>query len=216
MSFVPEFHSESRTKSDAAPANFLSYPLTPECGQNSQPFVPINVDKTHGEGFVLDWDKTILSSKQTHETSKHDIDGMMNLQICGQKDKTGQNLKEKEKVKEKEKDKNSFSGCAANIDKLDKTRDQDFCPTWDKTPQHDICWDKSGQNPVSVLSQLGQNPNHDFSLNPLGQKVQTILSSPLISESEAAFLMEHSGLPLYKEGNKLVMEDDDREWVIIK
>ena len=59
------------------------------------------MDKTRGEGFVSDWDKTILSSKQIHESSKHDINETMNLQICGQKDKTGQNLKEKEKVKVK-------------------------------------------------------------------------------------------------------------------
>lgn len=57
---------------------------------------------------------------------------------------------------------------------------------------------------------------HEAANNPISKRIETILNSPLISEGEAAFLMEHSDLPLYREGNKLVMEDDDREWVIIK
>lgn len=55
---------------------------------------------------------------------------------------------------------------------------------------------------------------HEAANNPISKRIETILNSPLISEGEAAFLMEHSDLPLYREGNKLVMEDDDREWVI--
>lgn len=57
---------------------------------------------------------------------------------------------------------------------------------------------------------------HEAANNSISKRIETILNSPLISEGEAAFLMEHSDLPLYREGNKLVMEDDDREWVIIK
>lgn len=57
---------------------------------------------------------------------------------------------------------------------------------------------------------------HEAANNPISKRIEAILNSPLISEGEAAFLMEHSDLPLYREGNKLVMEDDDREWVIIK
>lgn len=57
---------------------------------------------------------------------------------------------------------------------------------------------------------------HEAANNPVSKRIEAILNSPLISEGEAAFLMEHSDLPLYREGNKLVMEDDDREWVIIK
>ena len=56
---------------------------------------------------------------------------------------------------------------------------------------------------------------HEAANNPISKRVETILNSPLISEGEAAFLMEHSDLPLYREGNKLVMEDDDREWNIM-
>ncbi len=55
---------------------------------------------------------------------------------------------------------------------------------------------------------------HEAANNPISKRIETILNSPLISEGEAAFLMEHSDLPLYREGNKLVMEDDDREWMI--
>lgn len=57
---------------------------------------------------------------------------------------------------------------------------------------------------------------HEAANNPISKRIEVILNSPLISEGEAAFLMEHSDLPLYREGNKLVMENDDREWVIIK
>lgn len=56
---------------------------------------------------------------------------------------------------------------------------------------------------------------HEAANNPISKRIETILNSPLISEGEAAFLMEHSDLPLYREGNKLVMEDDDREWNIL-
>lgn len=56
---------------------------------------------------------------------------------------------------------------------------------------------------------------HEPANNPISKRIETILNSPLISEEEAAFLMEHSDLPLYREGNKLVMEDDDREWNIM-
>lgn len=56
---------------------------------------------------------------------------------------------------------------------------------------------------------------HEPANNPISKRMETILNSPLISEGEAAFLMEHSDLPLYREGNKLVMEDDDREWNIM-
>ena len=56
---------------------------------------------------------------------------------------------------------------------------------------------------------------HEAANNPISKRIETILNSPLISEGEAAFLMEHSDLPLYREGNKLVMEDDDREWNIM-
>lgn len=56
---------------------------------------------------------------------------------------------------------------------------------------------------------------HEPANNPISKRIETILNSPLISEGEAAFLMEHSDLPLYREGNKLVMEDDNREWNIM-
>jgi hypothetical protein len=56
---------------------------------------------------------------------------------------------------------------------------------------------------------------HEAANNPISKRIETILNSPLISEGEAAFLMEHSDLPLYREGNKLVMEDDDREWNVM-
>ena len=179
----------------------MPHPSAPECGQNSRPFVPTDMDKTRGEGFDSDWDKTILSSNQTHKSSKHDINGTMNLQICGQKDKTGQNLKEK--VKEKEKEKYSFSGCAANIDESDKTRTQDFCPTWDKTPQHDICLDKNGQNPTTEFC-----PNN-------GTKPQLTFVPPIISRMEAEELVATSRENLYISGNKVLCEDDDREWLIL-
>lgn len=55
---------------------------------------------------------------------------------------------------------------------------------------------------------------HEAANNPMSKRMEAILNSPLISEGEAAFLMEHSDLPLYREGNKLVMENDDREWII--
>ena len=51
--------------------------------------------------------------------------------------------------------------------------------------------------------------------NPISKRVEAILNSPLISHDEAAYLLEHSDLPLYMVDNKLYLEDDDREWNIV-
>ena len=56
---------------------------------------------------------------------------------------------------------------------------------------------------------------HETTNNPISKRVETILNSPLISEGEAAYVLEHSDLPLYIVGKKLYMEDDDREWNIM-
>lgn len=56
---------------------------------------------------------------------------------------------------------------------------------------------------------------HEAANNPISKRVETILNSPLISEGEAAYVLEHSDLPLYIVGKKLYIEDDDREWNIV-
>lgn len=66
----------------------------------------------------------------------------------------------------------------------------------------------------SFSASLTEFHFHEAANNPISKRMEAILNSPLISEGEAAFLMEHSDLPLYREGNKLVIEDDDREWII--
>lgn len=67
---------------------------------------------------------------------------------------------------------------------------------------------------MEVLSHLGQNHNHELSPHITNQKVIQLLNQPLISRDEANYLLEHSNLPLFIDGGKLYMEDDDREWII--
>lgn len=66
----------------------------------------------------------------------------------------------------------------------------------------------------SFSASLTEFHFHEAANNPISKRMEAILNSPLISEGEAAFLMEHSDLPLYRVNNKLVMENDDREWII--
>lgn len=62
MTFDTEFHSKSEENAATVPAEISSHLTPPKCGQNSRPFVSIDVDKTHEETFVPNEDKTILSA----------------------------------------------------------------------------------------------------------------------------------------------------------
>lgn len=53
---------------------------------------------------------------------------MMNDHFCGQKVKSGQNLKENKNKKVNKKDNDILSGCAALINNVDKSVDKSFDP----------------------------------------------------------------------------------------
>lgn len=132
--FDTEFHFKSEENAAAAPAEISSHLTPPKCGQNSRPFVSIDVDKTHKETFVSNEDKTILSTNCVNELSKIDEVDKMDDHFCGQKVKSGQNLKENKNKKVNKKDNNILSGCAALIKEVDKNRDFSFDPIESKLP----------------------------------------------------------------------------------
>lgn len=132
--FDTEFHFKSEKNAAAVPAEKSSHLMPPKCGQNSRPFVSINVDKTHEETFVSNEDKTILSTNCVNEPLKIDEVDTMDDHFCGQKVKSGQNLKENKNKKVNKKDNNILSGCAAKIKDVDKTHDFSFDPIESKLP----------------------------------------------------------------------------------
>ena len=114
----------------------------------------------------------------------------------------------------------------------------DFCPNeWDKTlltkmgqngtkPSHEFCpsemekttvakVDKNGQNPTVMFCPTnGQNPtivNRDKN----GQNPTTEFCPPIISREEAEELVATSRENLYISGNKVLCEDDERQWIIL-
>lgn len=91
-------------------------------GQNPKMSFDRKTDKSPGSFDPVG--QNLQTTCLTHSSSKHDEKNQVDTDKTGQKDKTGQNLKEK--VKEKEKDKNSLSGCAASIGESDKTHGFNF------------------------------------------------------------------------------------------
>lgn len=132
--FDTEFHFKSEKNAAAVPAEKSSHLIPPKCGQNSRPFVSIDVDKTHEETFVPNEDKTILSTNCVNQPSKIDKVDTMNDHFCGQKVKSGQNLKENKNKKVNKKDNNIYSGCAARTKDVDKTHDFSSDPIESKLP----------------------------------------------------------------------------------
>ena len=65
-----------------------------------------------------------------------------------------------------------------------------FCPT-DGQNSVTVNWDKNGQNPTPMFCP------------------------PIISRAEAEELVSTSRENLYISGNKVLCEDDDREWLIL-
>lgn len=110
-------------------------------------------------------------------------------------------------------------------DELDKTQRQN----WDKNGQNhseEFCPDERKKFPVVKVDKNGQNYNDRFcptnGQNPTivnrdknGQNPTTEFCPPIISRAEAEELVATSRENLYISGNKVLCEDDDREWLIL-
>lgn len=150
----------------------------------------------------------------------------------GQKDKTGQNLN----VNVNKNENNFLGGQAAcptekskttvDVDKTGTKSPDKFCPTMGQNLCNDFCqdeldktqrqnWDKNGQNYNGRFCPTnGQNPtivNRDKN----GQNLTTEFCPSIISRMEAEELVATSRENLYISGNKVLCEDDDREWLIL-
>ena len=111
-------------------------------------------------------------------------------------DKNGQNYSEEFCPDEREK----FP--VVKVDKNGQNYNDRFCPTNGQNPTI-VNWDKNGQNPTTEFC-----PNN-------GTKPQLTFVPPIISRAEAEELVATSRENLYISGNKVLCEDDDREWLIL-
>ena len=82
-------------------------------------------------------------------------------------------------------------------------------------PNDDVKTEKPKNEAEQFFGFQNEFHFHEAANNPISKRVEAILNSPLISRDEAAYLLEHSDLPLYMVENKLYLEDDDREWNIV-
>lgn len=110
-------------------------------------------------------------------------------------------------------------------DELDKTQRQNQ----DKNGQNyseEFCPDEREKFPVVKVDKNGQNYNDRFcptnGQNPTivnwdknGQNPTMMFCPPIISRAEAEELVATSRENLYISGNKVLCEDDDREWLIL-
>lgn len=168
------------------------------------------------------------------ESSKYNCSSHDRWDKTGQKDKTGQNLKVKVNVNVKEKD--FLGGRAAcptdgskttvDVDKTGTKPPDKFCPTMGQNPCHDICPDELDKTLLTKMGQNGTKPSHEFcpneGQNPTivnrdknGQNPTTMFCPTIISRVEAEELVATSRENLYISGNKVLCEDDDREWLIL-
>lgn len=81
-------------------------------------------------------------------------------------------------------------------------------------PNDDVETEKPKNSPEQFFGFQPEFQNDESSNNITNKKAQAILDSPLISRDEAEYLLQHSDLPLFIDGGKMYMEDDDREWII--
>ena len=111
------------------------------------------------------------------------------------------------------------------LDELDKTQRQN----WDKNGQNyseEFCPDERKKFPVVKMDKNGQNYNDRFcptdgqnsttvNRDKNGQNPTTMFCPNIISRAEAEELVATSRENLYISGNKVLCEDDDREWLIL-
>lgn len=111
------------------------------------------------------------------------------------------------------------------LDELDKTQRQN----WDKNGQNyneEFCPDERKKFPIVKMDKNGQNYNDRFcptdgqksttvNRDKNGQNPTTMFCPSIISRAEAEELVATSRENLYISGNKVLCEDDDREWLIL-
>lgn len=111
------------------------------------------------------------------------------------------------------------------LDELDKTQRQN----WDKNGQNyseEFCPDERKKFPVVKMDKNGQNYNDRFcptdgqnsttvNWDKNGQNPTAMFCPNIISRAEAEELVATSRENLYISGNKILCEDDDREWLIL-
>jgi hypothetical protein len=113
-----------------------------------------------------------------------------------------------------------------NWDKNGQNLLEGFCPPVGQNPCHDICPDELDKTPLTKMGQNGTKPNKEFCPNELdkstdverdknGQNPTTEFCPPIISRAEDEELVATSRENLYISGNKVLCEDDDREWLIL-
>ena len=113
-----------------------------------------------------------------------------------------------------------------NWDKNGQNLPEKFCPTEGQNPCHDICPDELDKTLLTKMGQNGTKPSHEFcpneGQNPTivnrdknGQNPTTMFCPTIISRVEAEELVATSRENLYISGNKVLCEDDDREWLIL-
>lgn len=113
-----------------------------------------------------------------------------------------------------------------NWDKNGQNLPEEFCPSVGQNPCHDICPDELDKTLLTKMGQKGTKPSHEFcpneGQNPTivnrdknGQNPTTMFCPTIISRVEAEELVATSRENLYISGNKVLCEDDDREWLIL-
>lgn len=113
-----------------------------------------------------------------------------------------------------------------NWDKNGQNLPEEFCPSVGQNPCHDICSDELDKTLLTKMGQNGTKPSHEFCPNELdkspdverdknGQNPTTMFCPSIISRVEAEELVATSRENLYISGNKVLCEDDDREWLIL-
>mgnify|MGYP006974636770 FL=1 len=113
-----------------------------------------------------------------------------------------------------------------NWDKNGQNLLEEFCPTMGQNPCHDICPDELDKTLLTKMGQNGTKPSNEFcpneGQNPTivnrdknGQNPTTMFCPTIISRAEAEELVATSRENLYISGNKVLCEDDDREWLIL-
>ena len=113
-----------------------------------------------------------------------------------------------------------------NWDKNGQNLPEEFCPSVGQNPCHDICPDELDKTLLTKMGQNGTKPSNEFcpneGQNPTivnrdknGQNPTTMFCPTIISRAEAEELVATSRENLYISGNKVLCEDDDREWLIL-
>lgn len=108
----------------------------------------------------------------------------------------------------------TYQGVRTKTEKPKNPRDKEKPSGTRFFPNDDEKTEKPKNYPEQFFGFQTEFQNDESSNNIINKKAQAILDSPLISRDEANYLLQHSDLPLFIDGGKMYMEDDDREWII--